>query len=173
MTIRRCCRSPPAATVPGSFCRSSWPVCAVCTSSRLSGGVARLSLALQLGSAPLWLLCSCEALAFRSNDQSRSGAEADVVVRVRAAVVAVRVGQASVAAVVPVAPAIHAASSLSRHAPHVAHPLDLIHPPSMRPISFSSLLYTSWRPGEIKRSSGLTAVSTKVRSTSSSVSISF
>ena len=90
-------------------------------------------------------------MAFRQNEQGRSGAEADVAVRVRAIVVAVQIEQASVRAVVPVAAAIDTTPPFLRHAPvGYDYSEELIHPPSILPISFSSLDHTSWSPGEIR-----------------------
>ncbi len=96
------------------------------------------------------------------------------VFTVGAGVVAVEVEHTSVRTVVPVAPAIHAAPPFYLDTfPTGCYSFDFFQPPSIRPISFSSLLHISWSPGEIRRSSGETAVSTRERSTSSLVSILF
>lgn len=68
--------------------------------------------------------------------QGKSGAEADVRVDVGAGVVAVEVEHACVRAVVPVAPAIHAAPPfITTHSPRACYSFDFFQPPSIRPIS--------------------------------------
>lgn len=82
-------------------------------------GGERVSLALSAGKCiPFALLFLLSRSPQTINDKGKSGAEADVRVRVRAGVVAVEVEHASVRTVVPVAPAIHAAPLLFRHIPH-------------------------------------------------------
>ncbi|EFE11453.1 hypothetical protein CLOM621_08307, partial [Clostridium sp. M62/1] len=68
-----------------------------------------------------------------------SGTEAEVRAHTAAGVDAAEAEHTSGRTVGPEAPAKHAAPPLSRHIPHGLYSFDFFQPPSIRPISFSSL----------------------------------